>query len=548
MNTAFCPLLLAGSGAGIASASVSAASLTDSPFNSPLRSVQPRWARINHRLQQQQGTPTKTFSTTSLASPSNDALSGEGKKIASSSASCCDRFIPNRSVNDTEGSEYVLLINQQQHQQQKEQLLGSNAESAVTNEEDSLRVLSFSLKAPVPSREKEAGMMSNVYSQIQYPLPKKSFSKALASSNAQKQAFRSINALPFKVLDAPGILDDYYLNLLAWSSQNVLAVALGSSLYLWNASNGQVTELTCIVEEGAYFSSVAWSADGNYLSLGTNDGFIQVWDVETNQKLRTMPGCAEESFRIGTLAWNNYLLSSGCRGGYIVNHDTRVRAHVQHTLRGHAQEVCGLEWSDNANNSASSLLCSGGNDNLVNIWDLRRHEEPVLSFSQHQAAVKAVGWCPWQANVVATGGGSIDKSIKFWNTSTGSLLNSVDTGSQVCALKWSPSHRELVSSHGFADNQLMVWRYPSMANIARINAHSSRVLHLALSPDGTTVASAAGDETIKFWSIFEKQHCGALSSASLPWQQDEDSGLLGAHHCSPLSKVSESGYKKLKIR
>lgn len=146
MNTSFCPPLLAGSGAGIASASVNATSLTNSPFNSPLRSVQPRWARINHRLQQQQGTPTKTFSTTSLTSPSNDALSGEVKKVASSSASCCDRFIPNRSVNDTEGSEYVLLINQQQHQQQKEQPSGSNAESSAANEEDSLRVLSFSLK------------------------------------------------------------------------------------------------------------------------------------------------------------------------------------------------------------------------------------------------------------------------------------------------------------------------------------------------------------------------------------------------------------------
>ncbi|KAF3557972.1 hypothetical protein F2Q69_00011632 [Brassica cretica] len=38
-----------------------------------------------------------------------------------------------------------------------------------------------------------------------------------------------------KELDAPGILDDFCLNLLDWGSHNVLAIALGHTLYLWDA-------------------------------------------------------------------------------------------------------------------------------------------------------------------------------------------------------------------------------------------------------------------------------------------------------------------------
>ena len=49
----------------------------------------------------------------------------------------------------------------------------------------------------------------------------------------------------------------------------------------------------------------------------------------------------------------------------------------------------------------------------------------------HQAAVKALAWCPWESNLLATGGGSSDRSIKTWNTSTGVQLSSTDTGSQV---------------------------------------------------------------------------------------------------------------------
>ena len=45
---------------------------------------------------------------------------------------------------------------------------------------------------------------------------------------------------------------------------------------------------------------------------------------------------------------------------------------------------------------------------------------------------QAVAWCPWQPNVLATGGGTNDKCIKFWNVSTGQCTDSINTKSQVC--------------------------------------------------------------------------------------------------------------------
>ncbi len=48
-----------------------------------------------------------------------------------------------------------------------------------------------------------------------------------------------------------------------------------------------------------------------------------------------------------------------------------------------------------------------------------------------------------------------------------------------------------------------MWKYPSMACQAELTGHTSRVLHMAMSPDGTTVVSAAGDETLRFWKVFD---------------------------------------------
>lgn len=36
---------------------------------------------------------------------------------------------------------------------------------------------------------------------------------------------------------------------------------------------------------------------------------------------------------------------------------------------------------------------------------------------------------------------------------------------QVCALQWSRHEKEILSSHGFSQNQLCLWKYPSMAKV-----------------------------------------------------------------------------------
>ena len=77
----------------------------------------------------------------------------------------------------------------------------------------------------------------------------------------------------------------------------------------------------------------------------------------------------------------------------------------------------------------------------------------------------------------------------------------VITHHQVCALQWSAHDKELVSSHGYSHNQLILWKYPSMVRVAELTGHTSRVLHMAQSPDGTTICSAAADETLRFWKV-----------------------------------------------
>ncbi|KAK1264872.1 Protein FIZZY-RELATED 2 [Acorus gramineus] len=232
------------------------------------------------------------------------------------------------------------------------------------------------------------------------------------------KAPRKVPRSPFKVLDAPALQDDFYLNLVDWSSHNVLAVGLGNCVYLWNACSSKVTKL-CDLGADDSVCSVGWAQRGTHLAVGTNNGKVEIWDALRCRKIRTTEG---HGLRVGALAWSSLLLSSGSRDKTILQHDIRAQEDVVSKLTGHKSEVCGLKWAYD-----DRELASGGNDNRLFVWN-QHSMQPVLKFSAHTAAVKAIDWSPHMHGLLASGGGTSDRCIRFWNTTTNSHLSCMDTG------------------------------------------------------------------------------------------------------------------------
>ena len=176
--------------------------------------------------------------------------------------------------------------------------------------------------------------------------------------------------------------------------------------------------------------------------------------------------------------------------------DVRADNSIIYDWDKHKQEVCGLKWSPD-----DQQLASGGNDNKLFVWSVH-NKDPLAKFSDHNAAVKAIGWSPHQHGLLASGGGTADRCIKFWNTMTLQPVHSIDTGSQVCNLTFSKNVNEIVSTHGYSLNEIIIWKYPSMTKVSTLTGHTYRVLYLSLSPDGQTIVTGAGDETLRFWNVF----------------------------------------------
>lgn len=90
------------------------------------------------------------------------------------------------------------------------------------------------------------------------------------------------------VLDAPGLLDDYYVNIMSWGKTNVLAVGLGPTLYLWNSVDQRIHKLFHVREEDNWPTSITWSEEARTLAVGYTCSNLQLWDAESSKLVSSL--------------------------------------------------------------------------------------------------------------------------------------------------------------------------------------------------------------------------------------------------------------------
>ncbi|KAK6464866.1 anaphase promoting complex, Cdc20, Cdh1, and Ama1 subunits [Scheffersomyces coipomensis] len=514
------------------------------PLLKPLSLPNPR-SQSSMSLSRNSLSPTRKLRRTNslISQGGSSSLSDNQQQSATTSS---DRFIPSRH-NSTTGKLQSTITNlnpnssPQSHIKAQTSKIYQHHVAEACGIEMNSRILMYQ---PLPPERKKpinlfnhiSGNNSNLKSKLL--TNKSTLRPAIASARAKK-----IPTAPERVLDAPGFVDDFYLNLLAWSSTNLLAIGLEDAVYVWNASTGSVGIL-CELPDKCMVTSLRWSDDGSYISIGKEDGLIEIWDIESNTKLRTL-NCDNHQTRIASQCWNNHMLTSGSRIGNIYHSDVRLPQQITSKSENvHTAEICGLEYR-----SDGIQFASGGNDNLVSIWDVRQSHsstsgQPLFTKTNHKAAVKALSWCPYQPSLLATGGGSSDKTINFWNTTTGARVNTIETGSQISSLNWGYANGiglEIVATHGFPTNNISLYNYPTLQKTGEIiGAHDSRILNGCLSPDNLTLATVAGDENLKFWSLFDivkHRTLGSNDGRINDNYDNEESDLIGNDDTKTIRKM-----------
>ncbi|PKI39478.1 hypothetical protein CRG98_040154, partial [Punica granatum] len=178
-----------------------------------------------------------------------------------------DRFIPNRSAMDFDYAHYMLTEGCKETENPAASSPSREAyrkQLAETLNMNRTRILAFKNKPPAPVE-----LIPREFTSPQRSRPTK--------------PRRHIPQTSERTLDAPDLVDDYYLNLLDWGSSNVLSIALGSTVYLWDASNGSTSELVTVDDDIGPVTSVSWAPDGRHIAVGFNNSEVQLWDSTANR-------------------------------------------------------------------------------------------------------------------------------------------------------------------------------------------------------------------------------------------------------------------------
>lgn len=160
-------------------------------------------------------------------------------------------------------------------------------------------------------------------------------------------------------------------------------------------------------------------------------------------------------------------------------------------IEGHTDHVCGLVMTPD-----SKQVVSGSLDKTIKVWDLSSGEL-LYTMKENSGRVGALAMAPDGQQVIS---GHPDGTVKVWDLSSGGLLRTIAGNSSVIALAMAPNGQQVVSGHG--DGTVKVWDLSAGRLIHILGEHSSWIHTVAVTPDGQRIVSGSVDATIMVWDLW----------------------------------------------
>ncbi|KIJ67731.1 hypothetical protein HYDPIDRAFT_59451, partial [Hydnomerulius pinastri MD-312] len=237
------------------------------------------------------------------------------------------------------------------------------------------------------------------------------------------------------------------------STDLVVSGSWDGSCRVWSANKGR--EVGAQMKNGDQVRAVAVWVDGEIVAHGGDDGRIIICGLGTRKEIidwDTGHG------RVLSLSFSSDgRLASGHEDGNVVVWNPSTGAPTAGPFKLYAISV--------AFSPSGDRIATGGADGTIRVVYSHSGEDVIPAIQAHSDYVLSVVWSPNGQQIISA---SDDRTIKFWNSSDGSLL-------------------------------------------ATCQGHTHYVFSIAISSDGEVLASASWDKTIRLWvwSTNEGREVGA---------------------------------------
>ncbi|XP_068715424.1 GATOR2 complex protein WDR24-like isoform X3 [Montipora capricornis] len=203
-------------------------------------------------------------------------------------------------------------------------------------------------------------------------------------------------------------------------------------------------------------TDVQWHpVDDHILATAAGNGAVVLWNLNKITKQKQEVVFADHKRTVNRIQFHPYekdLLLSGSQDGTMKYFDLR-KQNVASTFHGKSESIRDVQFNP-FDGQTFAAACENGN---IQLWDSRQTGSPIIQYMGHNGPTFAVDWHPEEKNWVASAGR--DTMVKVWDIhSKASLVNTIQTISPVCRIKWRPQRKfQIASCSLIVDFDIHVW-------------------------------------------------------------------------------------------
>ena len=294
-------------------------------------------------------------------------------------------------------------------------------------------------------------------------------------------------------------------------------------LRLWDLATGK--ELRRFQGHKDFVWSVAFSKDGLHALSGSWDHTARLWEVATGKEIKCFEGHTD-CILVARFAGDGRHVVTAGRDKTIRLWEIDSGKEVGSFL-GHEHHVESLAVS-----ADGRRILSAGYDGTLRLWDVASRRE-LHRFDA--GVVFSVAFSTDGTRAVTAGQ---DRTVRLWRLPVSEpslqvrLRAKLEGHASAGCVAFHPEGKILASAGILGDHTIKLWDLTPLTlpsppggeggvrgkELATLPGHTAQITWLAFTPDGTTLASASLDRTVRLWDVAaRKEREPALLHPNMVW-------------------------------
>jgi U3 small nucleolar RNA-associated protein 15 len=299
--------------------------------------------------------------------------------------------------------------------------------------------------------------------------------RASSSSNPHSRHFHSFRH-PLFIKHAAPITHIHF----SPAKPHRYAVTTSTRVLVYAPKTGKVVKTVTRFKDTARCGE--FRKDGKLMIAGSEDGLVQIFDVNSRAVLRTMK---EHNQPVHVTHFSPHLpqVLSGSDDTTVKLWDVSTQACLA-TFNGHTDYVRAAAFV------SPHTMLSSSYDSTVRLWDARATESAVMTFRHGGAPVEDVAVFP-SGGVAMSVGGPI---LRVWDLAMGRCVRALSNHQKtVTSIAFDGSRGRVLT--GGLDSMVKVYDVEEW-KVVHTMRYPSPILALAISPDDTHIAAGMTDGTL----------------------------------------------------